>query len=402
MSVKLAQKVAFRTLYARLIQAMSLQEAKAVLGFPPTSAPSPEEIQKAYKRKVIENHPDRGGDHAKMVEVNVAKDLLDGKGRATWRPEPAPPRPKREEPKVVETIPGVDFRSAIAKSGVPMNVEWKCISKPQYAPFPEHRTSVGSMVWTLIGKTDQKIWVLSVKSRHEAKFLDGSKGGMIEMAEDWQANVVSMPANKNPLVMLPKLVRSPSVMFEDGSKCDPPKKWVVWDGGNLNELGVKKIKYGSGGAGLKDILLQTGFVSSDAKGVADRKSVVEIIPHYSKERREQLRAQGVTQYYGWELFDYEVRVNGQSETLDGNTVTNLKKNHFIMAVFSYDPKDNVPKQLQRLNGRGRLSIKPGEAIRLLADSLTSEPSWLHIALEKAAEEWEAAPADKLSYFRPIA
>jgi hypothetical protein len=52
-----------------------------------------------------------------------------------------------------------------------------------------------------------------------------------------------------------------------------------------------------------------------------------------------------------------------------------------MAVFGYDPKDNVPKQLHRLKG-GIMKAASGEAIRLLADSLTSEPSWLHIALEK--------------------
>lgn len=71
----------FRAMYARLFQAMSAQEAKAILGFPPHSDPSPTEIAKAYKAKAVENHPDRGGSHEKMVEINVAKEILEGKRR---------------------------------------------------------------------------------------------------------------------------------------------------------------------------------------------------------------------------------------------------------------------------------------------------------------------------------
>jgi hypothetical protein len=71
----------YRSLYARLFQSMSLPEAKATLGFPPEASPTPEEVAHAYRTKVFENHPDRGGDPSKMVEVNVAKEILDGKRR---------------------------------------------------------------------------------------------------------------------------------------------------------------------------------------------------------------------------------------------------------------------------------------------------------------------------------
>jgi len=70
-----------RKLHARLFLSMSLEEAKKILGFSANSTPSSSEISKAYKRKVLENHPDRGGDPLKMVEVNVAKEVLDGKFR---------------------------------------------------------------------------------------------------------------------------------------------------------------------------------------------------------------------------------------------------------------------------------------------------------------------------------
>lgn len=72
MSVRLA---------VRLLISMSLEDAKQVLGLPPGKTPSPGEIQKAYRAKAIENHPDRGGDTQKMVEINVAKEILEGKRR---------------------------------------------------------------------------------------------------------------------------------------------------------------------------------------------------------------------------------------------------------------------------------------------------------------------------------
>ncbi len=82
------------SLYRRLFVAMSMEEAKAVLGFPPGASPSPTEVNKAYKQKAVENHPDRGGSHEKMVEINVAKEILEGRrreDRTPYRPSPSPP-----------------------------------------------------------------------------------------------------------------------------------------------------------------------------------------------------------------------------------------------------------------------------------------------------------------------
>ena len=65
--------------YAFLLLSMSLQDAKAILGLPADVQPTPAAIKDAWKAKAFENHPDRGGDAAKMVEINVAKDILEGK-----------------------------------------------------------------------------------------------------------------------------------------------------------------------------------------------------------------------------------------------------------------------------------------------------------------------------------
>ena len=63
----------------RLFIAMSMGEAKQLLGFPPGASPDPREINKAYKALALKHHPDRGGEHYKMVELNVAKEILEGK-----------------------------------------------------------------------------------------------------------------------------------------------------------------------------------------------------------------------------------------------------------------------------------------------------------------------------------
>ncbi len=91
--------VRLAALRARLFFAMSMEDAKAVLGFPPGSHPSPSEVNKAYKMKAVENHPDRGGSHEKMVEINVAKEILEGKrreDRTPYKPTPKGPDPKEE------------------------------------------------------------------------------------------------------------------------------------------------------------------------------------------------------------------------------------------------------------------------------------------------------------------
>ena len=93
-------------IYAKLIVSMSMSDAKEVLGFPPNYSPSPSEIAKAYRTKVLENHPDRGGDPRRMVEINVAKEVLDGKVRRDFEVERNVGEKKRRQvlKKDLETI----------------------------------------------------------------------------------------------------------------------------------------------------------------------------------------------------------------------------------------------------------------------------------------------------------
>lgn len=74
-----------RRRYARRMESMTLAEAKEILGLPagPVTA---DQVSKAYKALALQNHPDRGGDADKMVDINVARDMvmknLDAEGGA--------------------------------------------------------------------------------------------------------------------------------------------------------------------------------------------------------------------------------------------------------------------------------------------------------------------------------
>jgi hypothetical protein len=383
----------FEERYARLLFAMSIPEAKSILGFPPNANPSPEEISKAYRTKAFENHPDRGGDPRKMVEVNVAKDLLEGKGRATWTPDPSPPRRERpQKPEPDATMEGQDFAAAMSDSGVPAGVEWKFVSIPEW--YWEKTYMPGHRVWVLYGQTDQKHVFLAIKERGEsAGTVRTEKGEHTKIMEDWQSSSVDVPLAHNIAKIAPKYLKSVSGEWADGAKPKPPRKFVAWPGGKPTRDILHRIPR-SGGATLKDILVGTGLLNDEDPSVAGRKSVVEVYTKYSKERYERakkLKAEGkLKNVNAAHQYDFFVRVNGKDCQLEDDTIQKMERS-FIPWVMDWEVSEGRAKNLTRMRGRGLLKFDAGTAIRELANCLTGEPSWLQIALEKAAEEWESEP-----------
>lgn len=151
-----------------LRRAMSMTQAKEILGFPPSANPSKDEIEKAYKKKALENHPDLGGDAEKMKEINVARDVLEGRQRPTnedsgggWRSREdygpssytPPPRRERPQPKPVH----VSFEEAMQAAHVPTSgVEWLFETEPGFGGYGDTSHS-GFVVY---GKSDtQHIFV---------------------------------------------------------------------------------------------------------------------------------------------------------------------------------------------------------------------------------------------------
>lgn len=372
---------------------MSRDLALKILGL--TGHPSTDEIEKAHKVKALENHPDRGGSHEKMVEVNVAKDYLLGRGkRQDWRPEPPPEpaRPKYEPPKVVDKVTGNPFTHM---AGEVPHAEWLFISKPEWVQYPREYPGFSAYVWVAFGKTANGFVVAGLKNRPKNSAFDHTKGGIVEIEDDWEAAVTHI-SNKFDIVKAgPKAVKMVCSMFKDQGKVGRvPQKYVMWPGGPLEEAAVKSVKYGSGGANFKDILLSAGLVNMEHREMVDRKANVEITPKANLDKIKALRKERYADHkpvYAWEGFDYFVSVNGKAGVqLTDETMKKLEKNGFIMLVFKWDPNNGVPKNLGKIRG-GRWGFKGGEVIKLLADSLTTEPSSLVEELKKAAESWKLEP-----------
>lgn len=57
---------------------MPTADALKILGLPP--AFSPDELKTAYRTKSLANHPDRGGSTSAMAQINLAHEVLSGKG----------------------------------------------------------------------------------------------------------------------------------------------------------------------------------------------------------------------------------------------------------------------------------------------------------------------------------
>lgn len=382
----------FESRYARLLLAMSMSEAKQILGFPPTYNPTPEEVTKAYREMAFKHHPDRGGDPSKMVEVNVAKDLLQGKGRATWTPEPAPRRqpPPQAEPDA--TLEGQTFEAAMADSGVPANVEWKFVSIPEW--YWETSQHPGHRVWTLYGQTDQKHVFLAIKERGESAGTISTDQGRVKIMEDWQTSEIDVPISQDLLKIAPKYIKMIGTGWLD-AKPKPARKFVAWPGGKPTKAIITHLPR-SGGTSLKDILVGTGVLNNDDPSVAGRKSVVEVFTKYSKERLDRarkLQAEGKKKMVtNADQYDFFVRVNGKTEKLEDDTIDKMIRS-FIPFAMNWEISEGQPKNLTRMRGprSNRLKYDAGSAIRELANCLTGEPSWLHIALERAAEEWEEVP-----------
>lgn len=60
---------------ARRSNVLTLREAAELLGVPKNASVA--DVKKAYARAAMQHHPDRGGDHEKMVEVNKAKETFE-------------------------------------------------------------------------------------------------------------------------------------------------------------------------------------------------------------------------------------------------------------------------------------------------------------------------------------
>lgn len=107
------RRESYRTLYARVLLAMSWDQALQTLGFPSSATPDEAEVEKRRRQLATKNHPDRGGDPNLMVEVNVAADILTGKSKPGRTSLEAEMQRKRERALEVIDRAQADVESAI-------------------------------------------------------------------------------------------------------------------------------------------------------------------------------------------------------------------------------------------------------------------------------------------------
>jgi hypothetical protein len=399
----------FEERYARVFRAMSLEQAKQTLGFGRYDKPTSDEVLKAYRSLAIANHPDRGGDTEKMVQLNVAKDILDGKARPSsgtgggagrpppggWRPEDEVKKP--EPPKVVDVIGGEAFSIPGLLLGA---TEIKFISKTAYgqvsAPTEVRSIQYSYDMWAIYGwnESNKTHVFVGLRKRVPIKYHDSAKGGTVEVEESWEFNQEKYPGSKDITKIATIAIKKVMTDWKDGLKPSRQLKYIAWPGGKLTEATLAKVKSSgySGGAALKDILVGQGLIGGDAaKG---HKSNVEMYYKTNKEKRVKIneRIKGGERLDMWLGYDWFVRVNGTEYLLSDKSVEQLIRKHFISLVLkASDMGEGVPKNLTKMKGspwRHSFALKAHEALNMLVDNLVGEPSGLVLGLMKALEDWE--------------
>lgn len=180
---------------------MSVPEAKEALGFKPSDEPTADEIAKAYKNLAFKHHPDRGGDPSKMVELNVAKDVLEGKQKpsgpgsgpvyqnqtyTTRRPDP---------PKPVH----ISFHDAMQFGKVPTSgVSWK-FKTDSGSDHMGDRSETGYVVY---GKSDHEHVFVAVFHIHDIGNAFEPKD--IDQYQMW---VKKVPLSQDLSSVGPKVIR---------------------------------------------------------------------------------------------------------------------------------------------------------------------------------------------------
>jgi hypothetical protein len=382
--------VAFESRYARLLLSMSRDQAKKILGFPPNYNPSEDEIKKNYKLKALENHPDRGGDLDKMVEVNVAKDILTGKAQEKWEPvrgpTPTPPaRPRPEPPKRPEaeyTVKGETFGAAWSGAGIPSGTDWKFVSEKISLYSKGFPLQLGCVLYGQTNTLHVFCAFFKQKSTADVWPPTDEKGRVFEVEDGWRAQVVTLPITKDIAKIATKAIKQvvTDVPGPGSGSSGTPKKYILWpeNGGNPTEAYLEKIPY-RGRYSLKEVLVVAGLVKLDEGKALKTPAIVDF---YGKVNKDKLRARprGILGSSG----DFYLIIDGKEVKLEDETCDNITKSFFLIAAlknFEY----NKVYRLNRLKAGGFFKGGAGLAFKLLFDSMTTEPSWVKDALEKNME-----------------
>jgi len=334
----------------RLFLAMSVADAAKILEV--SEDASPEDLKKAYKRKVIENHPDRGGSNEKMVEVNVAMEVLEGKRRPSSQPsntsEPAwQQQSERPKPKPVRT----SFADAKSEAGIPSGVEWKLRANTAFGGYGDK--SIAAVV--VYGQTASQHIFVGVHHYTSQNAFTGEDVDVWTMfsREYRLENTVSLDK------LAPKAFKDLYSSFEGLNKGFNGKVSFLSDGFVLNE-GVM-FKHGQEMA-LKDALVELGVTEQDA----DRK--LSVVMRLSSSGTSFPKKEVIT-----------LIINGREYALKDESIEFIqRKTKVVSSVFgNYYYYSDEKKDLTR-------SKNGASVLKYLSEKLVLEPQELRDLLLKAS------------------
>jgi len=374
-----ANRVAYRYLYARVLQAMSMGDALEALGFPPGSSPTPQDISKAYKEQAFRNHPDRGGDPKKMVEINVAKDVLEGKERPSGGyggGYQTPTRAPYREPKEIK----VTFEEAKQQAGIPSGVEWLFVTQPHYSGYSSDEFENKTSGWVAVGKTDSKWVFVGVEYHRRAAYFPGSgtpKEQVYSIASTELGRTEGRPLDVSTAYegILKAWRKFQWLEKKFNAKVTDARNWKFQDGAPRGRaVSVKNF--------LLNLAEESG-VAGPTPGAAPRKWVVEVeyekMP-YGEDRNNPPPGFFKPKY----LNPYKLRLvfSGKPYELTEPQMERLSKlqfggKDFMEYMFGQYYYGGERKVLTRKRGKEKV-------LDWMAKNLPSLPTWVQQALEQAA------------------
>lgn len=323
--------------------AMTVEEAKSLLGFSRYAEPSEADVTKAYRVKAFEAHPDRGGSLDDMVNLNVARDVLTGKQRPTFeRSQPSqPPRQptqtRYEKPKAKE----VSFSEAKGKAGIPADVEWLFVTDTQrgigYSSDEYNRSDTCRVAY---GRTATKhVFVAMRHFVYEQYFVGASAPQDIWTVRSFEYPLEGAEATQ-PAWLYGNVVKAMKLVDFDGkfnSKVLDAQGWKLDD---------DKMPRGTG-LSIKHWLVESGQVAGDAPSVAGRKNVIEITYQQSDDAKPD--------HYkvdrGGYAHDYEavaIVCNGKAEYLNERDLIKFIKAGLVRRIFGDYVYGGEKKNLTRM------------------------------------------------------
>lgn len=330
----------------RLFLAMSIADAAKILEV--SEDASPEDLKKAYKRKVIENHPDRGGSNEKMVEVNVAMEVLEGRRRPSFDQPSDPWRQQqsdRPKPKPVRT----SFADAKSEAGIPSGVEWKLRANTAFGGYGDK--SIAAVV--VYGQTaSQHIFV----GIHHYTSLNAFTGEDVDV---WTMSSREYRLELGLDKIASKAFKDLYSSFEGLSKGYNGKVSFLPNGFVLNERVM--FKHGQEMA-LKDALVELGVTEQDA----DRK--LSVVMRLSSSGTSFPKKEIIT-----------LIINGREYALKDESIEFIqRKTKVVSAVFGnyYYYSDEKKDLTKSKNG--------ASVLKYLSEKLVSEPQALRDLLLKAS------------------